>query len=474
MSVEHGGVASQAASVSQFVYLQPPFTRDLPTAHLRAHTFREDLCTSARKTPQPRLLQVQQDLFLAHTGRGGKMGYLRDGERLQVDARCKGVKVYNHSPHFLIGKIRVLPTYNMQLGHAVVQRFRRLLQNLFRPQGEGALLPYIPGEGTEVTPVPADVSVIDMPVAVEIDAVAHDTLPLAVRQMSNTHQVRGFEEGAFTLRPEEILEKASEALDYGVTELHIVGGEHPDLPYEEVRRMIVDLHAFAPGVHLKAFTVSEIAHFAASTGMGEEEVLLDLKEAGLGSLPGGGAEIFAERVRSQVCSRKISGERWLEIHKLAHRCGLRSNATMLYGHVDSPEDRVDHLIRLREAQDETGGFQAFIPLVFHPANTKLSHIAPPTGVEILKMVALSRLMLDNFLHIKSYWIQTGIKLAQISLFFGANDVDGTVVEETITRMAGSDSGVAVSREELVRIIEDAGRVPVERDTLYRPLRRYGA
>jgi len=282
------------------------------------------------------------------------------------------------------------------------------------------------------------------------------------------------EEGAFTLRPEEILEKASEALDYGVTELHIVGGEHPDLPYEEVRRMIVDLHAFAPGVHLKAFTVSEIAHFAASTGMGEEEVLLDLKEAGLGSLPGGGAEIFAERVRSQVCSRKISGERWLEIHKLAHRCGLRSNATMLYGHVDSPEDRVDHLIRLREAQDETGGFQAFIPLVFHPANTKLSHIAPPTGVEILKMVALSRLMLDNFLHIKSYWIQTGIKLAQISLFFGANDVDGTVVEETITRMAGSDSGVAVSREELVRIIEDAGRVPVERDTLYRPLRRYGA
>lgn len=282
------------------------------------------------------------------------------------------------------------------------------------------------------------------------------------------------EEGAFTLSPGEILAKAREALDDGVTELHIVGGEHPGLPYDDVRRMIADLHAIAPDVHLKAFTASEIAHFAASAGMSEEEVLRDLKEAGLGSLPGGGAEIFAERVRSRVCSRKISGERWLEIHKLAHRCGLPSNATMLYGHVDSAEDRVDHLMRLREAQDETGGFQAFIPLVFHPAHTRLSHIAPPTGVEILKMVALSRLMLDNFRHIKSYWVQTGIKAAQVSLFFGANDVDGTVVEETITRMAGSDSGQAVSRGELVRIIGDAGRVPVERDTLYRVLRRYDA
>ncbi len=280
------------------------------------------------------------------------------------------------------------------------------------------------------------------------------------------------EEGAYTMSLAEVLGRARDSLAEGITELHIVGGEHPDLPYFSIREMIAELHTLAPEVHLTAFTASEIVHFAGQSGMTEEEVLLDLKAAGLGSLPGGGAEVFARRVRDQVCAKKISGETWLDVHKLAHRCGLRTNATMLYGHVETHEERIDHLVRLREAQDETGGFQAFIPLAFHPRNTKLSDLAPTTGIDDLRMLAVSRLMLDNFDHIKAYWVMIGLKLAQISLFFGVDDVDGTIVEETITRAAGSEAGQAVSRNELVRIIQDAGRSAVERDTLYRVVRRY--
>ncbi|GAB4247897.1 MAG: aminofutalosine synthase MqnE [Thermoleophilia bacterium] len=282
------------------------------------------------------------------------------------------------------------------------------------------------------------------------------------------------EEGAYTLTLDEILGKARDSLAEGITELHIVGGEHPDLPYAAIREMIAALHSLAPHVHLTAFTASEIVHFAQISGLSEEEVLRDLKSVGLGSLPGGGAEVFARRVRDLVCARKISGEKWLEIHKLAHRCGLPTNATMLYGHVETPAERIDHLLRLREAQDETGGFQAFIPLAFHPRNTKLATLAPTTGVDDLKMLAVARLMLDNFKHIKAYWVMIGLKLAQLSLYFGVNDVDGTIVEETITRAAGSEAGQAVPRSELVRIIQDAGRTPVERDTLYRVVRRYEA
>ncbi len=282
------------------------------------------------------------------------------------------------------------------------------------------------------------------------------------------------QEGAYTMTLEQVLGKARESLAEGITELHIVGGEHPDLPYGAIREMIAELHALAPQVHLTAFTASEIVHFAGISGMTEEEVLLDLKAVGLGSLPGGGAEVFSRRVRDMVCARKISGEKWLEVHKLAHRCGLRTNATMLYGHVETAEERMDHLLRLRAAQDETGGFQAFIPLAFHPRNTKLATLAPTTGIDDLKMLALARLMLDNFDHIKAYWVMIGLKLAQISLYFGVNDVDGTIVEETITRAAGSEAGQAVPRSELVRIIQDAGRTPVERDTLYRVVRRYQA
>lgn len=280
------------------------------------------------------------------------------------------------------------------------------------------------------------------------------------------------EEGAYTLSLDQVLAKAREAVGLGATELHIVGGENPNLSYGEVRGMIAALKEQAPEVTLTAFTASEIVHFAGQSGLSEEQVLLDLVAAGLGSLPGGGAEVFSERVRTEVCPKKLSGERWIEIHQLAHRLGLPTNATMLYGHVESLEERVDHLLRLRAAQDESQGFQAFIPLAFHPKNTELAGLAGPTGVEDLKMLATARLLLDNFPHIKAYWVMVGLKLAQVSLYFGVDDVDGTIVEETITRAAGSEAGQAMSRNELVRIIRDAGRVPIERNTFYRAVRRY--
>jgi aminodeoxyfutalosine synthase len=280
------------------------------------------------------------------------------------------------------------------------------------------------------------------------------------------------EEGAYRLSLSQMQAAAIEAVAQGATEFHIVGGEHPGVTYAEVREMVAGLHAVAPEVHLVAFTASEIVHFAEQSGLSEREVLLDLRSAGLGSLPGGGAEVFSPRVRQLVCPRKISGERWLSIHTLAHECGLPTNATMLYGHVETPEERIDHLIRLREAQDASGGFQAFIPLAFHSAHTKLSHLPATTGVDDLKMVAVARLMLDNFRHIKAYWVMIGLKTAQLALFFGANDLDGTIHEETITFMAGGESGRGVAREELVRLIQTAGRVPVERDSLYSEIRRW--
>lgn len=274
------------------------------------------------------------------------------------------------------------------------------------------------------------------------------------------------EPGAYTLSVEEVLAKAAEAVEQGATEIHIVGGEHPGFPYESVRAMVSGIRSLAPAVHIKAFTASEVVHFAEAEGAGVDEILMDLKAAGLGSLPGGGAEIFSDRVRREVCPAKISGERWLEVHQLAHHVGLKTNATMLYGHVESYEDRVDHLLRLREAQDATGGFQAFIPLAFQPKNTALSHLLPTAGTDDLKTLAVARLLLDNFAHIKTYWVMTGLKLAQVALFFGANDMDGTVVEEVISLMSGAGFGQVVAKSELVRVIRDAGRLPVERDALY--------
>jgi aminodeoxyfutalosine synthase len=281
------------------------------------------------------------------------------------------------------------------------------------------------------------------------------------------------EPGAYSLTAEEVLAKARESIEQGATEIHIVGGEHPALPYADIRSMISGIREMSPAVHIKAFTASEIVHFAEREGVPVEQVLGDLQSAGLDSLPGGGAEIFAERVRNEVCPAKISGERWLEVHGIAHRLGLKTNATMLYGHVENYEDRVDHLLRLRTTQDETGGFQAFIALAFQPAaNTPLAHLPGTTGVDDLKTMAVARLLLDNFLHIKTYWVMTGLKLAQTALFFGANDMDGTVVEEVISLMSGAAHGQALSKAELVRVIRDAGRVPVERDGLYRVVRRH--
>ena len=277
---------------------------------------------------------------------------------------------------------------------------------------------------------------------------------------------------AYTLSVDEVVAKAREKLTGGITEIHIVGGEHPDLPFDYYLDMMRGLKELAPDVHIQAFTASEIAHLAKIADRSVPQVLAELKAAGLGSLPGGGAEVFSGRVRDLICARKISGQEWLDVMRAAHEAGLRSNATMLYGHVETAEELADHLLRLRALQDDTGGFNAFIPLSFQPANTGLSELPGPTGYDDLKVLAVGRLVLDNFRHVKAFWINVGLKLAQVSLAFGVNDLDGTVVEEKISHAAGVDTGQELTRAELVRVIRAAGRVPVERDTLYNVVRRY--
>ena len=278
---------------------------------------------------------------------------------------------------------------------------------------------------------------------------------------------------AYTLSIDEVVDKARETLAVGgISEIHIVGGEHPDLPFDYYLEMMRSLRELAPDVHIQAFTASEIAHFAKISGKSVTEVLKELKAAGLGSLPGGGAEVFSGRVRDLICEQKISGQKWLDVMRAAHEVGMKSNATMLYGHVETPEELADHMVRLRELQDDTGGFNAFIPLSFQPANTGLSELPGPTGFDDLKMLAVGRLVLDNFRHVKAFWINVGLKLAQVSLAFGVNDLDGTVVEEKISHAAGVDTAQELSKAELVRVIRAAGREPVERDTLYNVVRRY--
>jgi len=273
----------------------------------------------------------------------------------------------------------------------------------------------------------------------------------------------------YVLPIEEITCQAAEAAAEGATEIHIVGGLHPDLPFSYYLDMLSAIRDAAPGLHLQAFTAVEIAHFAAITGKSVCYVLERLREAGLGSLPGGGAEVFSERVRGIISPRKISGEEWLKVMREAHRLGFKSNATMLYGHVESAEERVDHLLRLRELQDETGGFLAFIPLKFHPENTGLADVIPAGGVEDLRVYAASRLILDNFPHVKAFWIMVGMKLAQVMQWFGADDLDGTVVEEKITHAAGARTPQSLSASRLRALIREAGREPVERNTLYEPV-----
>jgi aminodeoxyfutalosine synthase len=267
------------------------------------------------------------------------------------------------------------------------------------------------------------------------------------------------------------MKRAEQVRRSGATEIHIVGGAHPTWPLSRYVEMLGSLREAFPNVHLQAFTAVEIAHIAETAGLSVRETLRRLSDAGLGSLPGGGAEVFSPRVRSLVCPEKLAGADWLDVMREAHGLGIRSNATMLYGHVETDEERIDHMIRLRELQDETGGFMSFIPLAFHPANTGLSDMTSTTGLADLKTLAISRLMLDNFDHIKAFWIMLGIKLAQVSLLFGVDDIDGTVVEERITHSAGAETPQALTVAELERMIVEAGRVPVERDTLYNKVER---
>jgi len=277
--------------------------------------------------------------------------------------------------------------------------------------------------------------------------------------------------GAYTFALDEIYKRAAEGVAEGATEFHIVGGLHPDLHFEYYLELIRGLKQRFPEVHLKAFTMVEVGYYARISKLSIRDTLLAMKDAGVDSLPGGGAEIFHPRVRKVICDHKVSGQMWLQIARTAHEIGLRSNATMLYGHIETPEERVDHLLQLRDMQDKTHGFVTFIPLAFHPANTALSHLPGPTGIDDLKMVAVSRLMLDNFDHIKAYWVMLTPRIAQVALRFGADDLDGTVVEEKIYHDAGATTPEHLTRAELERLIRAAGRVPVERDTRYNPVDR---
>jgi len=280
--------------------------------------------------------------------------------------------------------------------------------------------------------------------------------------------------GAYTMALEEAFRVAGQGWTEAITEFHIVGGLHPDLPFSYYVDLIRGLKERFPAVHLKAFTAVEIAYYAHMTRLSVKEILERFKDAGLGSLPGGGAEIFAPATRRKICDHKIGATMWLKVHRTAHQMGLHSNATMLYGHIESDEDRVDHLLRLRELQDETHGFQAFIPLKFHPAHTELGKdtgYRDTTGFMDLKSVAVARLLLDNFPHIKAYWIMMTPRVAQVALRFGADDLDGTVVEEKIYHDAGATTPQVMTRQELMRLIREAGGEPCERDTLYRPVTR---
>lgn len=278
----------------------------------------------------------------------------------------------------------------------------------------------------------------------------------------------------YVMSDEQIVQRAAEAEARGATELHIVGGLHHQLPYEWYLNVVRIIHRAQPRLHLKAYTAVEWDWFARLTGRSTRDILAEFKEAGLGSLPGGGAEIFHPEVRDLICEHKADADSWLRIHREAHQLGLRSNATMLYGHIEEPRHRIDHLCRLRALQDETGGFQTFIPLAFHPENTKLGvdrQLKKASALVDLRVMALARLILDNFAHIKAYWVMLGVPTAQIALSYGADDIDGTVVHEKIYHDAGSDSPQETTVAELRRLIEEAGRIPVERDTLYREVIR---
>lgn len=274
-------------------------------------------------------------------------------------------------------------------------------------------------------------------------------------------------ERGYLMENAQIAERALEARARGATEIHVVGGLHHQKQFDWYLDVLRVIHETTPEIHIKAYTGVEINWFAFLTQKSTRWVLEQLMEVGLGSLPGGGAEIFHPEVRDKICEHKADSDEWIRIHQEAHELGLRTNATMLYGHIEESRHRIDHLCQLRSLQDKTGGFQTFIPLAFHPENTGLDHLEKPSGLFDLRTIALSRLMLDNFPHIKAYWVMLGVKTAQIALSFGADDLDGTVVHEKIYHDAGAETPQALTVDEIGHLIREAGREPVERDTLYR-------
>lgn len=280
------------------------------------------------------------------------------------------------------------------------------------------------------------------------------------------------DEGAYVYTDEQIITKTREAMQSGATEIHMVGGLHPRWNLKNYTHIISLVKQTAPDAHVKAFTAVELDWLARRERKTVREILEALMAAGLGSLPGGGAEIFTSYIREEICDTKLDGDGWIDIHRTAHKLGLRSNCTMLYGHIEDVDSRVDHMLRLRALQDETNGFNVFIPLAYQPEHNELNINKHTFGVDDLKNIAISRLVLDNFKHIKTYWIMTGDKMAQTALHFGANDIDGTVMEEKIANMAGSESGKSREKQGILRFIRLANRIPVERDTVYKPIRRY--
>jgi aminodeoxyfutalosine synthase len=281
-------------------------------------------------------------------------------------------------------------------------------------------------------------------------------------------------DAGWTWTLERCLHEVESQLTNAITEVHIVGGHNPDYPYAFYLDLVRGIRALRADIHVKAFTAAEYDFFARRFKKDLDTVFEDFKAAGVGSLPGGGAEVLVERVRREIYPKKITAERWLSIIRTAHAHGLRSNATMLYGHVETLPERVEHLCRLRALQDETGGFMCFIPLAFHPENTELAHLPGPTGFDDLMTIAVSRLMLDNFDHIKAYWIMISPRVAQTALTLGADDIDGTIVEEKIVHMAGAKTPVGLTEEQLLRLVRDAGCEPVRRDSVYNVLQRFDA
>ena len=279
-------------------------------------------------------------------------------------------------------------------------------------------------------------------------------------------RLRPTDAAAYTMTLEQAWDKLRSREHQPITELHIVNGLNPELPFSYYTEMLRGFKRVRPSIHLKCFTAVEIAYFADLYGMSDEQVLRELQAAGLDSMPGGGAEIFAERVRRKICHDKCGADRYLAIHGIAHGLGLRTNVTMLYGHIETMEERVDHMLRTRAQQELSGGFQAFIPLAFHPDNNQMRKLPAPSAADTLRVHAVARLMLDNVAHIKAFWIATGVEVAQTALWFGVDDLDGTVQEEKIYHMAGSPTPEGMTTAQLTRLVRAAGREPLERDTLY--------